>query len=232
MNELITIAQGNIGGEAVQTVNARDIHAFLESKAEFSNWVKTQIERARLLENRDFVCTTNMSGKKRGGHNAKEYHLTTEAGKHISMMSGCDKGFEVRDYFIVCEKAALKAAQFQIPQTYAEALLLASNQAKQLEEQKPLVAFALAVNDATNSMDLGSFAKVLGTGRTRLFQWLKDSCYFMSNSKPYQKYVDNGYFIVIETTFERGDVSQIYAKPQITGKGQIAIQKAYGKASM
>jgi len=147
MNELITIAQGNIGGETVQTVNARDIHSFLESKAEFSNWVKTQIERARLLENRDFVCTTNMSGKKRGGHNAKEYHLTTEAGKHISMMSGCDKGFEVRDYFIACEKAALKTAQFQIPQTYAEALLLASNQANQLEEQKPLVAFALAVND-------------------------------------------------------------------------------------
>ncbi len=35
--------------------------------------------------------------------------------------------------------------------------------------------------------------------------------------------------VVIETTFERGDTTQLYAKPQITGKGQIAIEKAFNK---
>lgn len=119
------------------------------------------------------------------------------------------------------------APTFQLPQNFHEALQLAADQAKIISEQMPMVAFAQAVNDASNSMDLGNFAKILGTGRTRFFQWLKDSGYFMSNSKPYQRYIDNGYFVMIETTFERGDTTQVYAKPQITGKGQIAIERAY-----
>lgn len=119
------------------------------------------------------------------------------------------------------------APQFQIPQTLHEALQLAADQAKQLAEQQPLVAFAKAVNDSSNSMDLGSFAKILGTGRTRLFRWLKDEGYLMENGKPYQRYVDNEYFVVIETTYFKGDETHAYAKTQITGKGQIVVEKAF-----
>jgi len=48
-----------------------------------------------------------------------------------------------------------------------------------------------------------------------------------NGTKPYQKYLDNGYFVVIETTFTRGDTTQSYGKTQICGKGQIAIQKIW-----
>ena len=53
MNELIRIENQKIGGGFVQTVNARELHAFLEVKKDFSNWIKKQIERARLVEGRD-----------------------------------------------------------------------------------------------------------------------------------------------------------------------------------
>ena len=35
-----------------------------------------------------------------------DYYLTIEAAKQIAMMSGCDKGFEVRNYFLECERIA------------------------------------------------------------------------------------------------------------------------------
>jgi phage anti-repressor protein len=33
-------------------------------------------------------------------------YLTVEVSKHIGMLSGTDKGFEVREYFIECERRA------------------------------------------------------------------------------------------------------------------------------
>jgi len=100
----------NIGGE---TVNARDLHAGLESKADYSTWFKTQAERARLKEGKDFVVVESLLHKdveqtKRGGSNRKDYFLTIEAAKHIAMMSGTEKGYEVRDYFIAREKQAIE----------------------------------------------------------------------------------------------------------------------------
>ena len=57
-------------------------------------WVKAQIKRARLIENKDFVA---LPQKGVGGQfDSIEYHLTIEASKHIAMLCGTDKGFEVR----------------------------------------------------------------------------------------------------------------------------------------
>jgi phage anti-repressor protein len=100
------ISYARIGDGSIQTVNARDLHEFLEVGKDFSNWIKDQIKRARLVENRDFVVYTQKGENPLGGRSSIEYHLTIEAGKHIGMMSGTDKGFDVRDYFIECERRA------------------------------------------------------------------------------------------------------------------------------
>ena len=111
--------------------------------------------------------------------------------------------------------------------TYSEALRQLADKVDQLEQQKPLVAFAQAVADSSNSMDLGKFAGMIGTGKLRLFRWLKDHKYLMDSNKPFQKYLENGYFELIETTYPHGEQTRAYAKPQITGKGQIAIEKIF-----
>ena len=54
MNELIALNQSAINGELQQTVNARELHAFLESKQEFSTWIKNRIEQYGFVENQDF----------------------------------------------------------------------------------------------------------------------------------------------------------------------------------
>ena len=46
----------------------------------------------------------------------------------------------------------------------------------------------------------------------------------MDNNVPYQKYIDNGLFKVIEVTKKSAyDDGRIYTKTLVTGKGQIYI---------
>lgn len=111
MDQLITITATDMSGETVQTVNARDLHGFLEVGKDFSNWIKAQIERARLVEGRDYLTYEDVAQLPSGAKHRKEYALTLDAGKHVAMMSNTDKGFEVREYFIECERVAKAATQ-------------------------------------------------------------------------------------------------------------------------
>ena len=105
MNELIKLNETEIGDELVQTVNARDLHVFLGSKRKFSDWIKAKLERLRLHENKDFCTSSQLCDTANGGYVEKiEYHITLDTAKHIAMMENTDRGFEVRDYFIECEK--------------------------------------------------------------------------------------------------------------------------------
>ena len=81
MKELIKIENQKIGDGFVQTVNARDLHAFLEVKKDFSDWIKKQIERARLVEGRDYIIFPQKGENTGRGRSSLEYYLTIEAAK-------------------------------------------------------------------------------------------------------------------------------------------------------
>ena len=108
MNELISLTQSAINGELQQTVNARELHAFLESKQDFSTWIKNRIEKYGFVENQDFV----RFHKKMEANNATmiEYHITLDMAKEVAMIENNKKGREVRQYFITCEKLAKQAS--------------------------------------------------------------------------------------------------------------------------
>ena len=44
MNELIKIETRKINQELVQTISARELHEFLESRQQFSDWIKNRIK--------------------------------------------------------------------------------------------------------------------------------------------------------------------------------------------
>lgn len=50
MEEIIKITEK----DGKRAVNARELHQFLESKQDFSNWIKNRIEKYGFVENQDF----------------------------------------------------------------------------------------------------------------------------------------------------------------------------------
>ena len=129
-----------------------------------------------------------------------------------------------------------KTGTYGIPQNYAEALQLAADQAKQLLEQKPKVEFFDAVAESKDAIEIASVAKVLdvpGVGRNKLFEFLRDHKILMRNNQPYQKYIDCGYFRIIEQKYERsnGDTC-INIKTLVYQKGVKYIQELLKSAHM
>ena len=97
MNQLIAIQTSNISNEVKQTVNARDLHAFLEVATEFRHWMKRRIDDFGFVENQDFTTTVK-------NDRSIDYHLTLDMAKELSMVERNDKGKQARQYFIECEK--------------------------------------------------------------------------------------------------------------------------------
>ena len=103
-SEIVKISESTIEGQVVPTASARELHAYLKLSRDFSDWIKANLKRARLKEQQDYVVSYPCVGNL-GGRPTAEYHLTLDAAKHIAMLSNTEKGFEVREYFLTCEKA-------------------------------------------------------------------------------------------------------------------------------
>ena len=111
--------------------------------------------------------------------------------------------------------------------TISEQNKLIQKQQDKIQQDKPLVEFAEHVSESVNSIDMSTFAKLLydeniKIGRNRLFAWMKKNKYLVRDTKPYQKYVDYGYFELKEQTYKTpyGE-KRVGTKTMITGKGQI-----------
>jgi phage anti-repressor protein len=101
---LIPINTAAIGGLSQQTVNARELHGFLQVGKDFSNWIKDRIEKYGFQENQDFEVFANSGDNPLGGRPALEYHLTLDMAKELAMVEKNAQGRQARQYFIECEK--------------------------------------------------------------------------------------------------------------------------------
>ena len=119
-----------------QAVNARELHQKLGSKQQFANWIRNRIEKYGFVENQDFCSFNKVIKRENGATTVTEYALSLDMAKELCMVENNEKGRMIRKYFIEVEKKARTQNPFAIPQTYSEALLLAANQAKQIEKQQ------------------------------------------------------------------------------------------------
>ncbi len=70
-----------------------------------------------------------------------------------------------------------------------------------------------------NTQTMAQAAKVLGTGRTRLFSFLRNRKILQNNNIPYQRYIERGYFKVVEKPITMGGKNRNYVQTVITPKG-------------
>jgi anti-repressor protein len=165
---------------------------------------------------------------------AQKILLTTDCFKMWGMVAGTAQGKQVRLYFLECEKIAKQKQEAipALPQTYLEALkaLVAATEREeaalaQLEAAKPAIEFAEAIAVSDETIDFNEFAKLVGTGRTRLFREMRKAGVILQQSNlPYQKWMDAGYFEVTEIVGANG--VNVYAL--VTGKGQLWLQQRLG----
>ena len=117
----------------------------------------------------------------------------------------------------------------------AMAILQARNEElkKQNEKLLPAANFAYQLCSSKDTIEIGECAKVLNKniGRNRLFEFLRNSNVLQSNNIPYQKYIDSGYFRVIESKYvtPNGE-TKISLKTVVFQKGVAYINKLLSKA--
>ena len=233
-DQLIPIVVRAVGSDSIPTASARRLHAFLGVGKDFSTWIKDQIARARLLENRDYIVFTEKGENPKGGRPTLEYYLTIDAGKHIAMMSGTDRGFEVRDYFLECERLAMKAAidpmqALNDPATMRRLLLTYSEKVLTLQsENAVLVPKAEALDriaTADGSMCITDAAKTLQVQPRKVFAILQEQkwIYRRVGCDRWIAYQDKLQQQLLEhktTTVSRSDGSEkIIEQVRITPKG-------------
>ena len=157
MNELIKLTQTKINDETVQTVNARELHRFLEVGRDFSNWIKGRLGTLGSVENEDYLLAKTGEPLPSGTKYKTEYFITLDTAKHLAMMEKNDKGKEVRDYFIECEKKLREVSQPQPAQPIGE-----------VEDKLRAIAFALdrsSLSDVAKEKHAGTQTLITPRGR-------------------------------------------------------------------
>lgn len=233
--ELIKITEK----DGKQLVSAKQLYKSLGlSNQHYAKWYdKNLISNDFAIKDEDFT-ELPQSGR------SKDFAITLDFAKRLAMMTRTEKGETVRRYFIECEKTAkdLQEINPKVPTTFREALLLAAEQQELIEKQtlqievmKPKEVFYDQVTGSETCFDMADVAKVcdLGIGRNLLFLFLRENNILRENNTPYQQFIDNGYFRVIESKYNKPDGSvNISLKTVVYQKGIDFIIKKYNKLKL
>ncbi|MDR1648307.1 MAG: antA/AntB antirepressor family protein [Zoogloeaceae bacterium] len=169
---LIPVSVRTLDGAQTQTVNARELHEFLENGDKFATWIKDRIQQFNFAQGIDFEVFREIPKNSNGGRPSEEYALTLDMAKELSMVERNEKGKQARQYFIECERRAKQTAPIAIPTNLRDALLLAA----ELEEKREAAEAALAlaapkvaalsrIEAGEKSLTITEAAKVLGVKR-------------------------------------------------------------------
>ena len=197
MTQLIPLHSQTIDGNAVETVNAKELHEFLEVRSKFADWIKNRIEQYDFVENQDF--TTVSKNLEKGGRSI-DYYITLDMAKELAMVERNEKGKQARQYFIECERKLRETQAKLAPKTYVEALRTLADEVEAHEQTKQTLAIAepkaqyfdklVERNLLTN---FTTTAKEFGIKRKDLIDYLLDNGYIYRDQRgnllPYATHV-------------------------------------------
>ena len=170
----------------------------------------------------------------------REMYIINESGLYSLVLSSKLESAKKFKRWITSEviPQIRKTGSYHTPKTYAEALRALADEAEKAEALKkqnqlmqPKAEFFDAVTDSKTAIPIGDVAKILdiGIGRNKLFEFLRQKNILTADNRPYQKYIDSGYFRVIEQKYEVNGEVRINIKTLVFQKGIDWIRKQLAK---
>jgi len=185
--ELISIERRDLGGDQIDTVDARELWEFLESRQEFANWIKNRIAKYGFVEDIDFTVFDKFIKNPSGGRPTSVYAISVSMAKELAMVENNEKGRQARQYFIECERRAKTvvpvealladpAAMLAIVGGYAKKVVALEStvayQSATLTKLTPKAEMADQFLECKNTFLISNAAKMLVVRQKDLFEWL------------------------------------------------------------
>ena len=152
MDSLIQITKNTINAAEINSVNAREIHKYLEVKTKFADWIKRAIEKYDFIENQDYAILKNGNGN----NVYIDYIVVLDMAKELAMLENNPKGKETRKYFIEFEKQGKalinqQSQEIQLLQGMLNTISKMDNRVTELEQTRRLENWQeLALIEAKN----------------------------------------------------------------------------------
>lgn len=227
-------------------VSARELHVFLESKQEFTNWINNRINKYEFIENQDYTTFDKIIKREDNpnlGTKRKEYAINLDMAKELAMVEGNRKGKMARQYFIECEKRYREQIQtkidlsdpnhvLRITQEWANEYNLRIAAEQKIKVLEPKAELMDKVMDMGDMVDIGQAAKILKLpfGRNILFGKLRATGIFFKNrNEPMQEYVERSLFVVKQKLITKPTGDFLVTKVLVSQKGLDFIDKLFNK---
>ena len=167
---------------------------------------------------------------------AQDTIVINESGMYSLMFGSRLEKAKMFKHWVTSEviPAIRKTGSYNLPQTYQEALRALADKQDELErleiinkELEPKGIFYDAVTQSDQMTSMADVAKILdmGIGRNKLFAILREKRILQPDNKPYQRYIDQGYFRLVEEKYDKSDGVGIYYKTVVKQKGIDFIRK-------
>lgn len=127
---LVPTFTATIGGVEQLCVDARTLHAHLKSGRQFADWINSRIQKYAFEQGKDYelisqTCETKTDDEgfsqdsekpSKGGRPSKDFRISLDMAKELSMVESNEQGRAARRYFINMERIAIQAIKDQLAQ--------------------------------------------------------------------------------------------------------------------
>ncbi|MEB5628433.1 phage antirepressor KilAC domain-containing protein [Staphylococcus capitis] len=242
IKDLIEIKENENGEIAI---SARQLYDELGLTRRFSAWAEQNFKR--FVKDKDYTSVLTSTVVNNGAkRQLQDYALSLDMAKHIALMSGTDKGYEIRDYFIEVEKAyrnnpiqnlsrkdLLKMAleseeeKERLEQRNKDLLLENNMQQQQIGELQPKAEYHDLILQSKELVNITQIAKDYGMSAQEMNKTLKDLKIQYKQSGQwllYKHYHDKGYtHSVTEKYFRKDGSVGVNMHTKWTQKGRLFL---------
>ncbi|WP_208541289.1 antA/AntB antirepressor family protein [Bartonella capreoli] len=232
MEALIAIHNNTINQEPVQTVNARELHAFLEIGKDFSTWIKDRIGQYEFEEGKDFIKTQDLRSPKLGSAKSRavlviNYHLTLDMAKELAMVERNEKGKQARQYFIECERKAKQVTTPQIDYSNPQVMLGVFTHLKNENERKDhVIAQLIPKAEALERLERSDGLHCVSDTAKMLGLLTKDLTNYLLNHRWAYRRTQKGPLLPYQSKINEGLMDCVSRTIQIAGGREMSVSNA------